>query len=787
MLRYLFNFSLAVSVALFSVDSSAGVLSAAPSGQFASAQNAPDSSYGQGQQYPPAAQPSSNQPNPSQAPPTISITQADVQDDEPSAADVAADKQHGVARLSIVQGDVNVKRGDNGELTTAIVNAPLMAADHLQTSNGSRAEVELDYANLVRLAPDTELGFATLEYHRYQLQLGAGTVIYRVLRDSDAQVEVDTPSVGFRPLGQGEFRISVLSDGTTQITARSGQGEIFGPRGSQRVPNGVTVMVRGNPSDPEFQNAAEIGRDQFDDWSNHRDSELLASQSYAHVSPDVYGADDLDAYGNWVPSQYGQVWAPQQTDENWSPYSNGQWNWEDYYGWTWVDYSPWGWAPYHYGRWFYNGGYGWCWWPGAYRSSFYWSPALVGFFGWGGYGFGFGIGGLGWVSLGPYERCHRWWGRGGWGGYGNGYYYGRYGNFSRGFNVASTYRNAAYRGGAVTAPYNGFGGPHGRFSFATRAQLTNANAFRGGGLPITPSSSSYRLSNRQAAANPQLAAAGNRQFFGSGQFRNVQSNSAQLGRTQTAGAQAGRTQNSYVGANRGGAGYTVSQNTHGVTPNMQNRSGNYAASGTTRQNSGGWQRFGDPGNSGSLRQGFVGGASDQSGWHRFGQPQSSANAARYPSTSGSYGTTRQSTPRSTPSYGGQNYSSRPLTGAPNGGGGGYPSYSNSYRGGYNAPPSGGSYGRGYPGTSPSYAAPRYSAPSGAYGGARYSAPPGSYSAPRGAPGYSYGGGSHYSAPSGGSSFHGSSGGSFGGGGHSSGGSFGGGHSGGGGGGGGHHR
>ena len=30
--------------------------------------------------------------------------------------DIASDQQHGVARISIVQGDVNLKRGDNGPL-----------------------------------------------------------------------------------------------------------------------------------------------------------------------------------------------------------------------------------------------------------------------------------------------------------------------------------------------------------------------------------------------------------------------------------------------------------------------------------------------------------------------------------------------------------------------------------------------------------------------------------------------------------------------------------------------
>ncbi len=622
--------------------------------------------------------------------------------------DAAADQQHGIARLSIVQGDVNVRRADNGQFAAATINAPLSAQDQLQTSGGSRAEVELDAASLVRLAPDTEVGFATLEYGRYQLQLGAGTIIYRVLRNSTAQVEIDTPSIGFRPLSQGEFRLSVLPDGTTQITAHSGQGEIFGPRGSQQLPTGQSVLVRGNASDPEFRNTFEAPRDQFDDWSAQRDSELLSSQSYRYVNPNIPGADDLDRYGNWVPSQYGQVWAPQSEAPDWSPYSTGEWAWQDYYGWTWVDSAPWGWAPYHYGRWFNNGAYGWCWWPGAFSTAAFWSPALVGFFGWGGFGLGFTLGGLGWVALAPFEVFHRWWGPGwygrGWGGYGGRGLFRPYGNFVRNGDVARMYRNAAYRGGALTASLNRFGGPHQRFTAATRAQLSNASSFMGGRMPVAPTRASYQFSNRQAAPNTRLASAANQHFFQSSQFR-----SQQVGALQGSSQQMRTSQN---GASRFGAVR--------------------APSTAARSSSSGWQRFGDPGNGGALRQGFRGG-SDPGGWHTFGQPQPSA-APRY--SAPRYNAPQYSAPRyNTPSYSAPRYSTPP-------------SYNSTPR--YNTP----SYNN----------VPRYSAPQQHYVPPQhYSTPNSRQSAPHySAPSHSGGSGSFHS--SGGGSHGGSSGGHSGGGG-----------------------
>jgi hypothetical protein len=525
--------------------------------------------FGQYPQYPsqypnqqPIPQPQAGQGQIQEYPPYAQGQQA------PDGEDAAGDQQHGVARISIVQGDVNVKRGDNGELTAAAINTPLLARDHLETSPGSRAEIELDSATMIRLAPNTDIGIPDLTNGRYQAQLGIGTIILRVLRESNVQVEVDTPSVALRPVSAGDYRISVFDNGTSQITVRSGRLEMSGPNGSQNVEAGHSLLVRGDAADPEFQESYELARDQFDDWSATRDNELLSSQSYRYVSQDVSGAQDLDAYGNWVPSQYGDVWQPQTPSADWSPYSTGQWAYEDYYGWTWIDNAPWGWAPYHYGRWFWNGGHGWCWWPGLRGSSHFWSPALVGFFGWGGVGVG-----LGWVALAPFEAFHPWWGRYGRGGYG-------YGGYGRGVELGRTYRNASVRGGAMIAGYNGFGGPGHRFSAATRAQLTGVSLIHGS-LPVSPSRASFRFSNRQAVANPRLSSAANRQFFSRGQ----------------------------VG--RGGAGASFGTARRG-----------FAAAPSTSGN-GGWQRFGSPGNTRGTRQGFAAEPGD-SGWHSFGRPQSVA-------------------------------------------------------------------------------------------------------------------------------------------------------------------
>ena len=134
------------------------------------------------------------------------------------------------------------------------------------------------------------------------------------------------------------------------------------------------MLARGTASDPEFQIAQAVANDDWDRWNEDRDRQLEESQSYNHVSRDIYGAEDLDRYGTWQndPS-YGETWYPRVADD-WAPYRDGRWSWVDWYGWSWVSYDPWGWAPYHYGRWYHNPSRGWGWWPGDRYGRHYWSP-----------------------------------------------------------------------------------------------------------------------------------------------------------------------------------------------------------------------------------------------------------------------------------------------------------------------------------------------------------------------------------------------------------------------------
>jgi hypothetical protein len=421
----------------------------------------------------------------------------------------------GVARISLMNGDVSVRRGDAGEWVAAAVNAPLSVEDTLVTGANSRAEVQLDWANLIRLSSNAEVRLAELENQRYTLQVARGLVTFRVLRESDADVEISTPSVSVRPTEIGTYRIEVREDGDSEITVRSGNADIFTPRGSEQLRAGKTMLARGSASDPEFRIVSAISRDEWDRWNENRDSYFSQTASYRYVDPSIYGAEDLDAYGSWdYAAPYGYVWSP-RVDPDWAPYSYGQWSWMDYYGWSWVSYDPWGWAPFHYGRWFYNGPRGWCWFPGAMHTRQYWRPGLVAFFGygnWSGLSVGVGLGHVGWVPLVPYETYRPWYGRGMYGGYRNTTIIDNSVHIVNNTNIVNVYKNARIPNAVSGVDASQFGRGRANVIRVSDNQMRRADLVQGR-VPLAPNRDSLRVSTREIHAGQLPRTTANERFF----------------------------------------------------------------------------------------------------------------------------------------------------------------------------------------------------------------------------------------------------------------------------------
>ena len=519
----------------------------------------------------------------------------------------APQEKNGVARISLIHGDVSTQRGDSGAWSVAVLNAPVVAGDRVSTGDKARTELQLDYANMLRLAEHSQVNINTLTSSQIQIQLGRGMANYTVFKNSDADAEIDTPNVAIRTeRRESSFRILVTADDHTEVLVRKGEVEVTTPQGGTRVGQNQFITIQGVGDQAQYKIGEAPARDDFDQWNTDRDNMIRNSDARRHTNDYYVGTEDLDNHGTWseVPD-YGPVWRPDETDPNWAPYRNGRWVYEPYWGWTWVSYDDWGWAPYHYGRWMYVDG-GWGWWPGpAYGYPYYrpiWAPAYVSFYGWGGgFGFGWGWGSVGWLPLGPCDYFHPWWGR--WGGRG----WDRDRDWDRGRNVRDWNRNGFrplhggtrfsnvnlalhdehFRGG-TTVSGREFGTGRMHAQPMSHAQFQNAH-FSTGRLPVTPGRESFSASGRPAAASTIRNVSQNQHFFSA---RGTTGTAG--GRSIGNGREVARPGNSNARTGSNGGSQRFSQNSEargnsnlGSTP----RPGNSGGPISTRASSGGWQRF----------------------------------------------------------------------------------------------------------------------------------------------------------------------------------------------------
>lgn len=449
-----------------------------------------------------------------------------------------AASQPGAARVSMIEGNVSIQRADSGEWVAATVNTPLMNGDTISTGPNSRAEVQLDYANVLRLDSNSTAKIANLDRSNIQVQVAQGLANLDVLGQDQAQTEIDTPNVAVHPLGNGEYRIEVDSNAQTLVTVRGGQANVSTPQGSTQVDSGQLITVQGT-NNPQYQISTAGPEDAWDQWNINRDRSIQDAQSWHDTNRYYTGTQSLDGYGHWIyiPG-YGNVWQPYQS-AGWAPYRNGRWVWEPYFGWTWVSYAPWGWAPYHYGRWFFYDS-AWCWWPGPVNvyPAYYpvWAPAYVSFFGFGYGGAGFslsvGFGNVGWIPCGPGDAYFPWYGRGRTFNVINitniNYIQNNYGR-DRGFaplfrgregysNYREVLRNSRVRDGVSWMSRGEFGrAPVPRIQSHIRASVFQRGKMFSGRVPVVPTRESLRSINR--APNPDTMRRGipaNQRFFTNG-------------------------------------------------------------------------------------------------------------------------------------------------------------------------------------------------------------------------------------------------------------------------------
>ncbi|HET7697667.1 MAG TPA: DUF6600 domain-containing protein [Vicinamibacterales bacterium] len=276
------------------------------------------------------------------------------------------------AHVAYVEGAVVLER--DGRPETAPLNMPLLTGDRLKTLEG---RVEVLFADGSALHLDAR---STIDLQSDELvRLIDGRLRLNIAADGAARsarllYRVDSPAGSVRITQAGEYRLAILRRGEEtqlELAVLRGGAEIFTDEGSTPLGAGERAYASAGlaPSYAYAYNSANW--DAFDRWSEaRRDTRAGASAQYLPSEVRAY-ASTFDEEGDWRYQQsYGYVWYP-RVAVSWRPYYYGRWARYPRFGWTWIGADRFAWPTHHYGRWGFSAG-AWFWIP-ARR----WAPAYV--------------------------------------------------------------------------------------------------------------------------------------------------------------------------------------------------------------------------------------------------------------------------------------------------------------------------------------------------------------------------------------------------------------------------
>ena len=217
------------------------------------------------------------------------------------------------ARLSYVEGGVQLTHGSQIIADPALANTPLFEGTVVTTREDGQAEVQFDDGSVARLSPNSSLQIAVLR------QEGSSGKTETLLTSGLGYFEMSGKGSNDMMTRFGDSTVTANGFTVIRVNLDNPPGEVAVFTGNAHLQRGnLTLDLHGgqtvalNGTDPNQYNLAEaIEPDSWDSWNADRDQELnsqeeaktTATTSQPSSSNPAWG--DLDTNGNWynVPGQ----------------------------------------------------------------------------------------------------------------------------------------------------------------------------------------------------------------------------------------------------------------------------------------------------------------------------------------------------------------------------------------------------------------------------------------------------------------------------------------------------
>ena len=245
-----------------------------------------------------------------------------------------------IVRLSYVQGDVRIQRGQPGgkqmmgEWETAVANLPIETGFSLVTGEGGSAEIEFENASTIYLDENSVLTFndlhetAGVPYTEMALLSGTVSLNFRPYTSWEKMI-LHTPAndlvAGFP--AKSYARVEAFTDAVSVTPLPGGELHLPGVSKEGYAAGRTYTYVEGQLQDAE----GVAGNEAFSAWDKwvadrvaQREAAAQAVMQQAGLSEPIPGLADMAGQGRFFPcAPYGTCWEPNVGEEHQDPPQQG--------------------------------------------------------------------------------------------------------------------------------------------------------------------------------------------------------------------------------------------------------------------------------------------------------------------------------------------------------------------------------------------------------------------------------------------------------------------------------
>jgi ferric-dicitrate binding protein FerR (iron transport regulator) len=149
----------------------------------------------------------------------------------------------GNLRVSLLEGDVQIKTVDTGDWAPTSINIPLKEGDELWVPEAGRTEIQIMPATFVRLDQISSLAVMTVNKGAEQLYLTQGRAYINFNPDRGGMIQIDTPVSSVQVYGRAVFKMDVTEQGYTDVSVLDGTVYVESKSGKTTVEAGSVLSI----------------------------------------------------------------------------------------------------------------------------------------------------------------------------------------------------------------------------------------------------------------------------------------------------------------------------------------------------------------------------------------------------------------------------------------------------------------------------------------------------------------------------------------------------------------